>query len=105
LVNAATPRTDGIRVHVERVSAGADSARSLALAFAPLSRAMLVAASHAPPSVMVATSADSGLDAGKILKPLLEEVGGRGGGSARLAQGSAPTAEAVDLVVEQLLKA
>ena len=105
LVNAATPRADGIRVHVERVSSGADSARSLALAFAPLSRAMLVAASHTPPSVMVATSADSGLDAGKILKPLLEKVGGRGGGSARLAQGSAPTAEAVDQVVEQLLKA
>lgn len=103
LFAAATPREDGIRVVVERVASGADSARSLALAFAPLSRAMFIVASHTPPSVLVATSADSGLDAGKTLKPLLEKVGGRGGGSARLAQGSAPTADAVDRVLEQLV--
>ncbi|HEX6943235.1 MAG TPA: DHHA1 domain-containing protein [Gemmatimonadaceae bacterium] len=104
LFNSATPRTDGVRVVVERVSSGADSARSLALAFAPLSRAMFIAASHTPPSVLVATSADSGLDAGKTLKPLLEQVGGRGGGSARLAQGSAPSADAVDQVVAMIQK-
>jgi|SRR5688572_5623278 alanyl-tRNA synthetase len=99
LLNAASPRADGLRVVVERVSSGADSARSLALAFAPLTRAMFIAASHSPPSVMVATSADSGIDAGKTLRPLLERVGGRGGGSARLAQGSAPSADAVEQVV------
>lgn len=104
LFNSATPRADGVRVVVERVSSGADSARSLALAFAPLSRAMFIAASHTPPSVLVATSADSGLDAGKTLKPLLEQVGGRGGGSARLAQGSAPSADAVDQVVAMIQK-
>ena len=99
---AATPRSDGLRVIVERLSSGADSARSLALAFAPLSRAMFVAASHTPPSILVATSNDSGVEAGKLLKPLLERVGGRGGGSARLAQGSAPSADAVDHIVELL---
>ena len=102
LFNATTPRADGVRVVVERVTSGADSARSLALAFAPLARAMFIAVSHTPPSVLVATSADSGLEAGKILKPLLEGVGGRGGGSARMAQGSAPSAEAVERVVEGL---
>jgi alanyl-tRNA synthetase len=95
----ATPREDGLRVVVERVTVGADSARPLALAFAPLSRAVFIAASHSPPSVLVATSADSGVDAGKTLRPLLEQVGGRGGGSPRLAQGSAPTSDAVDQVV------
>ena len=104
LYNSATPRSDGVRVVVERVAAGADSARSLALAFAPLSRAMFIAASHTPPSVLVATSADSGLDAGKLLKPLLEQVGGRGGGSARLAQGSAKSADDVDQVVAMIQK-
>ena len=98
----ARPRSDGLRVIVERLSSGVDSARSLALAFAPLSRAMFVAASHTPPSILVATSNDSGVEAGKVLKPLLERVGGRGGGSARLAQGSAPSPEAVDQVVELL---
>ena len=104
LFNAVTPRADGVRVVVERVSSGADSARSLALAFAPLSRVMFIAASHTPPSVLVSTSADSGLDAGKMLKPLLEQVGGRGGGSARLAQGSAPSADTVDQVVALIQK-
>jgi alanyl-tRNA synthetase len=105
LSDAATPRADGVRIVVERVASGADSARSLAMAFAPLSRVMFIAVSHTPPSVLVATSADSGLEAGKILKPLLESVGGRGGGSARLAQGSAPSAEAVERVVEGVLEA
>jgi len=104
LFNATTPRADGVRVVVERVTSGADSARSLALAFAPLTRAMFIAVSHTPPSVLVSTSADSGLDAGKTLKPLLEQVGGRGGGSARLAQGSAPTSEAVERVLERVLE-
>ena len=100
---AAVPRADGLRLVVERVSAGADSARSLALAFAPLTRAVFIAASHSPPSVLVATSADSGVDAGKLLKPLLERAGGRGGGSPRMAQGSAPTIDAVEQVVASLL--
>ena len=100
---AATPRTDGLRVIVERLSAGADSARSLALAFSPRTRGVFIAASHTPPSVLVATSADSGVDAGKVLKPLLEQAGGRGGGSPRMAQGSAPSPEAVDQVVASLL--
>jgi alanyl-tRNA synthetase len=99
LHNAAVPRPDGLRVVVERMTSGVDSARSLALAFAPLEKAMFVAVSANPPSIMVATSADSGVDAGKVLKPLLENVGGRGGGSARLAQGSVPLVEALEGVV------
>ena len=100
---AAVPRADGLKFVVERVGSGADSARSLALAFAPLTRAVFVAASHTPPSVLVATSADSGVDAGKLLKPLLERAGGRGGGSPRMAQGSAPTIDAIEQVVASLL--
>ena len=98
----AVPREDGLRIVVQRVASGADSARALALAFAPLSRTVLVVASHTPPSILVATSVDSALEAGKLLRPLLERVGGRGGGSARLAQGSAPSADAVERVVEWL---
>jgi len=99
-LHAATPpRADGLRIVVQRITSGADSKRSVALAFAPLTRAVFIALSPSPPSVLVATSVDSGVDAGKVLKPLLERVGGRGGGSARLAQGSAPTIEAIDRVV------
>jgi alanyl-tRNA synthetase len=102
LYAGATLRADGLRIAVERLSSGVDSRRSIALAFGPLTRAVFVALSSSPPSVLVATSIDSGVDAGKVLRPLLERVGGRGGGSARLAQGSAPSAEAIDRVVAWL---
>jgi alanyl-tRNA synthetase len=39
-------------------------------------------------AVMLAASADSGINAGAILKPILQKHGGRGGGSATMAQGS-----------------
>ena len=42
--------------------------------------------------MLLAASADSGMDAGKLLKAALTEVGGRGGGNARIAQGSVPDA-------------
>ena len=103
LHGAAVPRADGVRVVVERLSSGVDSARSLALAFAPLTKAVFVAVSSNPPSVMVATSADSGIEAGKILRPLLEKVGGRGGGSARLAQGSVPSADLLENVLGSIV--
>jgi alanyl-tRNA synthetase len=99
----AAPDAHGVLVVVERSKSGVDSYRAVALAFSGLPGAMFVVVSHAPPSVLVATSADSGVDAGKMLKPLLERVQGRGGGSPRLAQGSAPSAGAVDQVVEWIL--
>jgi alanyl-tRNA synthetase len=43
-----------------------------------------------PPTLLLATSADTGLDAGALLKPVLTSLGGKGGGNARLAQGSVP---------------
>jgi alanyl-tRNA synthetase len=103
LHETATPRGDGIRVIMERLTAGVDSARAMALAIGALERAMFIAVSHNPPSVLVATSADSGIDAGKTLKPLLEKAGGRGGGSPRLAQGSVPTADAAEAVLASLV--
>jgi alanyl-tRNA synthetase len=100
---AASPvRADGLRVIVERIQGGVDSAKSLAMAFAPFARVLFIGASKAPPSVLVATSADSGIDAGKTLRPVLESIGGRGGGSARLAQGSVPSAESIEGVVSAL---
>ena len=102
LHSGTMPRGDGLRVVVERVTGGVDSARSLALAFGSLSKAMFIASSASPPSVMIATSADSGIDAGKMLKPMLEKVGGRGGGSPRLAQGSVPTVDALENVLSSL---
>jgi len=51
----------------------------------------------------VATSDDSGRDAAAWLRTVLERVGGRGGGNARLAQGTVPADKleaALDMLTE-----
>lgn len=106
LHRAVEPGVDGIRWIVERVArGGADTNRSLALAVARLPRAAFIAVSHDPPSVLLSTSADSDIDAGRVLRPLLQSSGGRGGGSARLAQGSVPSPAAADAIVTHLIEA
>jgi alanyl-tRNA synthetase len=103
LYHATQPGTLGIRTIVERrESGGADGSRQVALAVARSPRAVFIATSLSPPGVLFATSEDSGIDAAKTLRPLLQQAGGRGGGSARLAQGSLPAPELVDEVVEAL---
>jgi alanyl-tRNA synthetase len=50
----------------------------------------------------MAVSEDSGVDAGKLLKAAVTQFGGRGGGNSRVAQGSIPSAEHLDRVLERL---
>jgi alanyl-tRNA synthetase len=57
-----------------------------------------------PPTVVFAASEDSGVNAGAVLKPVLAAVGGRGGGSPRVAQGSVPTAALAAAVVTTILQ-
>jgi alanyl-tRNA synthetase len=104
LYESATPDAAGLRRVVERANhGGADRSRALALAVSGRPGVVFVAASHDPPSILLATSADSGIDAGRTLRPLLERAGGRGGGSARLAQGSVPAPSDADAIVRELL--
>jgi alanyl-tRNA synthetase len=70
-----------------------DSLRVLALALVEKPRTGIFG-STPEGQVLVATSEDSGLDAGKILREALNALGGKGGGSPRLAQGSAPKGKA-----------
>jgi alanyl-tRNA synthetase len=62
----------------------------VAQAFASMPRAIFVGAVARPPAIILAASADTGVDAAGVLKGLLSTVGGRGGGSASLAQGILP---------------
>ncbi len=96
--DAAQPDTAGVRRVVERRVAGSlDELRPLALATSSLPRAMFIGAVESPnASVLVAASEDSGVDAGRTLKAVLADAGGRGGGSARLAQGTLPSRDALD---------
>ncbi len=65
--------------------------------------AVYLATSTEPPAVLLAASEDAGLDCGTTLRTALQAVGGRGGGTPRLAQGSAPTADAVLACRDRLL--
>jgi alanyl-tRNA synthetase len=77
--------------------------KRLAQVFASMPKAVFVGATSNPLAVLVAASPDSGLDAGKVLKSLLGEVGGRGGGSAVLAQGVVAEADQLESVIGSLL--
>lgn len=94
----------GSRRHVEHVNAGGlgDEARALAQGFTAAGRGVFVAACGDPPSVMLATSIESGVHAGNRLKELLTAHGGRGGGSAQMAQGSLPSTEALNSLLAAL---
>lgn len=103
-LHAATPPdAGGLRRHVRRVPAGAvDQFRALAQSFTAGSRAVFLGIVEEPPSLLLAASADAGMDAGKLVKAAVTEAGGRGGGTARMAQGSVPSREALELALARL---
>ncbi len=101
--DATTPGADGVRTIVVRDATSIDELRAFAQAAFALPRVVVVGALLAPASVLLASSEDSGVDAGPLLKEKLAGVGGRGGGSPRLAQGSVPNADAVESVVVSLV--
>lgn len=97
---------DGLRrVRHRSADTSAAMVRAMMQAVVPLDRVLLVATTSAPPTVYVATSADSSLDAGALLKAELGKIGGRGGGSARAAQGTAATDAAIEQVAAMILDA
>ena len=103
LYQSTAPGPDGVRRLVRRVSDGSlEDLRALAQNFTAQPQAVFLATLANPPSVLLAASADAGVDAGQMLKAALAVVGGRGGGSARMAQGSVPDKALLDKVVEKL---
>ena len=90
------PDAQGVRWIMERHSTGrADDVRAVAIAAATLERTVYAARFDEARSLILAASPDSGVDAGQQLKAALAAVNGKGGGSPRLAQGSAPDAESL----------
>jgi alanyl-tRNA synthetase len=103
LYEAATPDASGIRRAVIRDSGEPlENLRGLAQAFAALPLAIFVGGVASPPGIVLAASADSRVDAGGVLKGLLAAVGGRGGGSAALAQGILPGRAELETVIGSL---
>lgn len=93
---------NGIRRMLLREPAIVSSTNALASAFISNPKAMLLVVAEELPALLFACSIDTGIDAGKLLSPKLAERGGRGGGSATVAQGKLPDREAVEALVEAL---
>jgi len=91
LYRATAEDAQGMRKTVRRVDSISDELRAEAQSFAAGSKAAILILAENPPSALVAVSNDSGINAGQWLKTALAQVGGRGGGSAAIAQGSVPS--------------
>ena len=79
-----------------------EATRVRAQAFVAGERAIFLAISNEPPSLLFAASADSEVHAGNRVKAALAAAGGRGGGNQTLAQGSVPDAGALERAVALL---
>jgi len=93
---------DGIRRKLRRVESLSEETRVEAQAFTASGRAIFVALAESPPAILLAASADSGVNSGEVLKRLLGPRGGRGGGNATLAQGSLSSKTALQELADSL---
>jgi alanyl-tRNA synthetase len=103
LYRNTVPSPDGVRRVVRRADRGSlEELRALAQHFTAQPKAVFLATLDDPPSVLLAASADAGVDAGQALKAALAAAGGRGGGTARMAQGSVPSRALLETVLSKL---
>jgi len=95
---SSQPDGDGIRRTLLRVQAIDAAVREQAREYASQDKAVLLAIGSEPAGLLLACSGDSGINAGAILKEVVVAEGGRGGGSATLAQGNLPNPQTAYLV-------
>ena len=92
--------SDGMRhVHLSAASGHARERQAVATAITSRGKAIVLVTATETPSILVATSEDSGIHAGDRVKELVAAHGGRGGGSPRVGQGSIPAADAIGAIV------
>ncbi len=96
---AATPAgADGRRCSFRRLAEGAldEELRAEAQSFTEGPQACYAVALESPHAVLLAVSPDAGVNAGAWMKEMLDKYAGRGGGNARIAQGSLPSADVLE---------
>jgi len=94
---ATTAGDDGIRRVTVRGPID-EATRARAQAFIAGGKAVFLAVSADPASVLLAASSDSGVHAGNRVKEAVTAAGGRGGGNQNVAQGSVPAGELEKIV-------
>lgn len=102
---ATLPDEQGLRRYDERVPTLDEETRALAQSFIAGERAVFLAIAEESLALLLAVSADSGRHAGNLLRPILDHVGGRGGGNAQIAQGSVPDRNALEQAIAALRSA
>lgn len=103
LFRSTEPTAAGWRVIARKLASAAidDTTRTEAQAFVAGGRAVFAAVSESG-AVLAAVSADGPFKAGDKLKALFAAYGGRGGGNAQLAQGSAASRDAAERILAEL---
>jgi alanyl-tRNA synthetase len=103
LYGSVVPDDAGIRRVVVREQGSAlDALRGVAQAYTTMPLAIFVGSVASPPAVILAASPDAGVDAAGVLKGVLASVGGKGGGSATLAQGIVPGRVQLEQVIASI---
>jgi len=103
IYQAATPDPAGFRRVTRRAAGGVlEDLRAVAQGFTAQPKAVFLGALADPPSLLLAVSEDAGIDAGKLLKTTLAELGGKGGGAARMAQARFPDAASLEQAIGKL---
>jgi alanyl-tRNA synthetase len=88
---ASTPNAAGVRfVQLPSVDGPVREAEALVHALLAIGDCVAVVRSPSTGGVMLGASESSGIDAGATLRAALVPIGGRGGGSPRVAQGNLP---------------
>ena len=77
---------------VQSAAPAMNQLRILGQAVLELHNSVFVATTAEGNGLLVAATEDSGVDAGKLIREALALVGGKGGGSPKIAQGTAPSA-------------
>jgi len=90
---------------VRHDGASMDELRNLAQAVVALPQALMIGTLSDPPSLLFASSEDAGVDAGRALREAVTKLGGRGGGSPRIAQGTVPDSSRLAEAVASVLSA
>jgi alanyl-tRNA synthetase len=99
---ACIPDSDGVRRIVVSATGAVKESEPLAQQLVALGFCAVVVTNESVGGVLMATAADTEIDAGQKLRTALQAVGGRGGGSPRLAQGAVPDPSQLPVVLESL---
>jgi len=103
LFDATEPNVAGVRfVKLPPMDGPVKSAEVRVQALLTLGPCVVLAVSPSTHGIMLGTSEASGVDAGAALRDALQSVGGRGGGTSRLAHGAAGDMLSLDSVVRTL---